>query len=67
MDGDGGQYYEPIMMPGMHPGHRNFPPLEDVGGGFGQAPAGYVAGASRHHLLGVQARVATARSTRSTI
>lgn len=35
MDGDGGQYYEPIMMPGMHPGHRNFPPLEDVGGGFG--------------------------------
>lgn len=35
MDGDGGQYYEPIMMPGgMHPGHRNFPPLEDVGGGY---------------------------------
>ena len=35
MDGDGGQYYEPIMMPpGMHPGHLNYAPIPDAGGHF---------------------------------
>lgn len=34
MDGDGGQYYEPMMMhSGMHPGHRNYPG-ERGGGGY---------------------------------
>lgn len=34
MDGDGGQFYEPMMMhSGMHPGHRNYPG-ERGGGGY---------------------------------